>query len=209
LSAEGNFDQTSVVDTVDVEQMRPLLEAKLQPWRLRATLTFAGLFQLTHDMIRQVVLQNVKDFYLRGFDESGLVYDKDRYMADVLDRDQKSPLRASLLWLVDMNAITMQQAERLHEITKHRNDLMHELAKYLVDPKFEPDMALFVDALDILRAIHNFWIQIEIDTGWVDEHRGITPADVAPLSLMLLSMCIDAYADGLGSEHETARSPET
>ena len=75
LSPDGNFDQTSIVDKVDVEAMRPLLEAKLQPWRLRATLTFAGLFQLTHEEIRRVVLDNVKDFYTCGFDQSGLIYD--------------------------------------------------------------------------------------------------------------------------------------
>ena len=54
-----------------------------------------------------------------------------------------------------------------------------------------------MDALEILRSIHDFWIQIEIDIGSMDEHPGTTPADVTPLSLMMISMCIDAYTDGL------------
>jgi hypothetical protein len=206
LSSASKVDQTVIVDKVDVEAMRPLLEAKLQPWRMRATLAFAGLYQLVHEEIRRVVLDNVRGFYVLGLDESG---ELPRHREHVLDRDPKSPLRASLLWLVFMNAITTQQADRLREITEHRNDLTHELAKYLVDPKFEPDTALFMDALEILRSIHDFWIQIELDIGSMDEHPGITPADVTPLSLMMLSMCIDAYADGLRHAEETATPSAT
>jgi hypothetical protein len=51
--------------------------------------------------------------------------------------------------------------------------------------------------LTILRSINDFWTQIDIDTGWMDDHPGITPADVAPASFLLLDMCTDAYVDGL------------
>jgi hypothetical protein len=57
-----------------------------------------------------------------------------------------------------------------------------------------------MDALEILRSIHDFWIQIEIDIGSMDEHPGIIQPDVTPLSLMILAMCIDAYTDGLRHE---------
>jgi hypothetical protein len=39
------------------------LEAKLEPWRIRSTLAFAGLFQMTHEMIKRSVLEEVKGFY--------------------------------------------------------------------------------------------------------------------------------------------------
>ena len=78
-------------------------------------------------------------------------YDEPGYKAKVLDRAPKSRFRASLLWLVDMEAITLAQADRLDEIYDHRHDLTHELIKYVVDPKFEPDVDLLADALDILR----------------------------------------------------------
>jgi hypothetical protein len=39
------------------------LEAKLQPARVRATLAFAGLFQVTHEMLKSMVLDDVKCFY--------------------------------------------------------------------------------------------------------------------------------------------------
>ena len=42
------------------------LEAKLQPQRIRATLSFAGLYQITHEMIKQSVLEEVRLFYRQG-----------------------------------------------------------------------------------------------------------------------------------------------
>lgn len=39
------------------------LKAKLQPARVRSTLAFAGLFQLTHEMLKGMVLDDVKGFY--------------------------------------------------------------------------------------------------------------------------------------------------
>jgi hypothetical protein len=188
----------------DFEEYRSQMLAKLEPGRLRATLTFVGLYQLTHEMIKRVVIDNVKAFYLRGADQSGLIYDEDAYKTKVLDLDPKSRVRASVLWLVSMNAITPEQADRLKEITDHRNDLIHELAKYLIGPKFEPDVTLFVDALGILRAIHDFWIQVEIDTGILDDHPDVTPAGVAPASLLLLDACVAAYVDGIRPEQAPA-----
>ena len=42
--------------------------------------------------------------------------------------------------------------------------------KYLVDPAFEPDVSLFVDALTILKAISRFWVQVEVDIGMLEDH---------------------------------------
>jgi len=46
----------------------------------------------------------------------------------------KNRFRASLLWLVEGEAITLSQADRLDEIHAHRHELSHELVKYIVDP---------------------------------------------------------------------------
>ena len=60
------------------------LEAKLQPQVIRATLSFAGLYQITHEMIKQSVLEEVRLFYRRGFDETGWLYDEEEYKRRVL-----------------------------------------------------------------------------------------------------------------------------
>jgi hypothetical protein len=180
----------------DLAEKQAQLEAKLQPERIRATLAFAGLYQITHTLIQRAVLDDVREFYCTGFDEKGMRYDEVGYQAQVIDR-APNKFRASLLWLVDHEAITQTQADRLNEIYAHRHDLTHELIKYVVDVKFEPDVNLFLDALTILADIRRFWTQIEIDIGMF-EHLGEVDVDeVQPLSLMILQQCIEAYAAGL------------
>jgi hypothetical protein len=45
-----------------------------------------------------------------------------------------------------MDAITPEQAARLEDIYAHRHDLIHELARYLIDPDLEPHFDLFVES---------------------------------------------------------------
>ncbi len=50
-------------DPVGYEQR---LNAKLQPDIIRGTLAFAGLYQVTHEMLKQAVLDKVREFYCLG-----------------------------------------------------------------------------------------------------------------------------------------------
>ena len=186
------------------------LEAKLQPERIRATLAFAGLYQMTHQLIKEAVLDEVRQFYWIGFDETGHLYDDERYKTDVLSlagagKNQK--FKASLAWLVKSAAITQAQADRLDDIYDHRHDLTHELMKYIVDPDFEPDVDLFGDALQILAAIRRYWTQIEIEIGTFDDRPDVTVDDVVPGTLLVLQMCIEAYVAGLPDAEERPEQP--
>ena len=142
-----------VIGKQDPEAYRRRLEAKLQPERMRATLGFAGLFQMTHELIKTSVLDEVHEFYWRGIEHGAMLYDEQAYAENVLARSPMNGFRASLLWLVNGNAITLAQADRLDDIYAHRHNLIHELIKYIVDPDFEPDVEMFTDALTILKAI--------------------------------------------------------
>ncbi|PXY34814.1 hypothetical protein BAY59_04760 [Prauserella coralliicola] len=183
----------------DPEDYRQRLEVKLQPQQIRATLGFAGLYQMTHELIKTAVLDEVREFHWRGIEDGVVVYDEDAYANNVLARVPKNKFRASLLWLVEHGAITLTQANRLDDIYAYRHDLSHELIKYVVDPDFETDFGLFTDALTILSAIRRFWTRIEKDTGSFEEFGAVSLDDVTPLSLAVLQMCIDAYVAGLST----------
>ncbi|MCE0768115.1 hypothetical protein LWC35_35255 [Pseudonocardia kujensis] len=187
--------------TSDQEHQEKLqrLEVKLKPEQIRATLSFAGLYQMTHEMIKQAVVPAVRGFYLTGFDESGYTYDEESYKESVLSLD-RSVFRASLLWLVNGDAISPAQADRLQEIYAHRHELTHELVNYIVDPDREPKVDLFLDALKILKRISRFWTQIEIDIGTFEDHGDMTADDATPVSLYVLQLCIDAYREGLPAD---------
>lgn len=181
----------------DPEGYRLALEAKLQPDRIRATLGFAGLYQMTHELIKAAVLDEVREFYWRGIQDGVIVYDEKRYAVEVLAKVPESKFRASLLWLVAGEAITLAQADQLDDIYAHRHDLSHELLKYIVDPAFEPDVDLLTDALATLKAIRRFWTSIEKDIGTFEDFEDIDIDEVTPLSIGILQMCIDAYVAGL------------
>ena len=70
---KGAARHTRTVAQTDGEQerLRARLEAKLQPERIRATLAFAGLYQITNELIENAVVEDVRQFYFRGFDETG------------------------------------------------------------------------------------------------------------------------------------------
>lgn len=181
----------------DPEAYRRRLEAKLRPARIRATLGFAGLYQLVHELIKTAVLAEVREFYHRGFEDGVVLYDEQAYAKDVMAKAPKSRFRASLLWLVEGGAITLTQADRLDDIFAHRHDVSHELIKYVIDPDFEPNVVLLTDALAILKAIRCFWTGIEKDVGSFDEFGDVDLDEVTPLSLAVVQMCIDAYIAGL------------
>jgi hypothetical protein len=172
------------------------LTAKLAPARIRSTLAFAGLYQITNEMIRHAVTVKVREFFQTGFADGEWLYDETAYASDVLAR-AKGRFHASLLWLMDSGAISAEQADRLDAIYKHRNELAHELMTYIVDADREPDIELFIDAVTILKAIMRFWTSIEADYGTFEEFPDIDLDEVVPLSMAVLQQCFDAYAEDL------------
>lgn len=190
-------------DPVGYEQR---LNDKLQPAVIRGTLAFAGLYQVTHEMLKHAVLDKVREFYCFGLEPDGSMTDKEHeeYQRHVVSLAPKNKFRASLLWLVQSNAITQDQADRLDAIYAHRHSLTHELLKYLVDPDANPEVNLFVDAITTLKDLHRFWIDIELSTGGFFLPDGsdvgdVDPDEVMPLSLVVLQQCMDAYLDGLAA----------
>ena len=175
------------------DDYRTKLEAKLAPDNLRRTMAFAGLYQMIHEAIKRSVVDQVREFFWCGCENGRSIYNEEHYKRSVLDRFPKSKFRASVLWLVEMEAITMEQGDRLAVIMDHRHDLTHELMKYVIDPAFHPDIQLMVDALEIQRALTRFWTQVEIDIGTFEEHGTVTPDDVEDGVSTVLSMCIDSF----------------
>lgn len=75
----------------DPEAYRQRLEAKLSPERMRATLAFAGLYQMTHELIKAAVLDEVRQFYWRGVNDGVAIYDDLAYANRVLSKSRGCP----------------------------------------------------------------------------------------------------------------------
>lgn len=102
-----------MADRSDTATRQSRVEAKLAPNRIRSTLAFAGLYQMTHELIKSSVLDGTKGFFgWMRLDNTWMSGDQE-YKAAVLSRSPKNPFKASLLWLIEMSAITKVQADRL------------------------------------------------------------------------------------------------
>lgn len=192
----------------DPQAWREELSAKLAPARIRSTLAFAGLFQMTHEMIKRTVIDDVKGFFGYSPLNDGTWFSgrhtEIEYKRDVLALEPGRVFYASLLWLKDSEAITLTQVARLEEIYDYRHEVTHELARFIVDVDSEPDVSLLTEAVQIMRDISRFWVQMEKDIGTFDEYGDVDVAAVKPGSLLILDMCIHAYVEGLTLPAPTA-----
>lgn len=153
-------------------------------------------------MIKQIVVDKVRDYFCMeafGLGDAVTAEEQETYRRDVLQLAPKNAFRASLLWLIQMDAITNVQADRLDDVYAHRNDLARADE---VHRRSRPrtDVELLADAIAILRDLHPFWIDVELSIGsfdHVDNIEDVDPEEIVPLSMMVLQQWLDAYIDGL------------
>lgn len=175
------------------------LMAKLEPATLRLTLAFSALYQLAHELLKDAVVGNLAGFYGRSdAAPDGWLWPEGRaqYRAEVLELRprNKGPVEASLAWYVKRGVLTDQDVAGLDAVYKHRHDLTHELAKYLVDVDQAPDAQLFATAVDALNKVCRYWAEMEAAAGTIDpdDLDGVVSGPVA-----LLQACLAAVTDGL------------
>jgi hypothetical protein len=180
------------------------LTAKPAPESVRRTLIEAGCLLSAYELIKLAVVDGVRDFYARGFQDGRQLFDEGRYQQHVLSRNPKSRYRASCAWLVEMGALTADQAAALENIHVHRQEIAHELPKLLVDPDFAVKTDLLLTAVDCVRALGVFWGRISIgcDPEW--DGQEVADEDIKSGSYLLMEHLISVA--GLASEPQPAAS---
>lgn len=180
-------------------EWRSALNEKLQPENIRSTLMFSSLLQMVHEMIKRLVLHQVKSFYgFSEFDGIGWGDDKssnERYEREVLSLDERSPFRASLLWLESCEGINSDESHRINEIYQHRHTLAHEIAVFIIDVDSNPDVQILLDAVTIMRKISRFWNEIEISLGTFDSFGNVDADSVHDGQSLVLDLCLSAYLE--------------
>lgn len=185
------------------------IQEKLSPSNIRLTLAFAGLFQVVHEQLKQQILHKLESFYMVDFFSRKLLHDsgkfRRRYESEVIALDSESEgrpsaFKASSIWLKNAGVLGEEDVQALDSIRTHRHELAHELLVFIGYPDWDIDIDLFGRAITILRKLHRFWIEVELSAGGFvspegDEILVDDPDEVAPLSLQLLQMCLDAVAE--------------
>jgi hypothetical protein len=164
-------------------------ERFLDPTILRTNLIVAAMYIAAFEILKESIIERIRDFFFQGLDETGLQTDP-KYQTDVLSRN-RSPIYASLKWLKEMGAVEDYDIALFDQAKQCRNTIAHEMNRILSDglPSDWPDR--FKDMVSLLEKIEKWWIvNVEIPTnpdfdGKVIDESEIIPGRIAGFRMML------------------------
>ncbi len=179
------------------------LQDKIQPENVATALVRAGALLTGYELIKTAIIDEVKGFFVQGFDEDRLIYSKD-YERKVLPLG-KNAFEASVNWLIQMEALTQDQADSLDAIRSHRHELAHELARFIVDPDADVSVDRLTELQGIMRSLDRFWGGINIDTnpdfdGADVDRDNIVSGSGALLTYLLQIAGVEASPDAAAGE---------
>jgi hypothetical protein len=129
--------------------------AKLQnPEVLRNNLIVASLFLAAYEMLQASVIDRIFGFFSEDFRDGKWIASRS-YQTECLALD-KSPFRASLLWLKHMSAIDDSDIDLVDRIREHRNELAHEMVKFLGTPDAEVNVQLLAGICELVSKIERW-----------------------------------------------------
>jgi hypothetical protein len=157
----------------------------LNPDVLRGNLITASIFLATYEILRSSVIDRIRDFFTHGFDENGWIVSEE-YQTEVLALD-KSPLRASLLWLKGMSVLNDSEIEYVDLVREHRNTVAHDLLKFLGTADADINVKLLSGLYELVTKIDRWWIR-EVEMTIDPDHDGSEVADEDIVSGNMLSI---------------------
>jgi len=104
----------------------------LDPEEVKFQLISSSFYITAYDILIETVVQKIKDFYMSGFDENGMIIDP-KYKIQVRNLYKNDIVVASSLWLKNHEAITEEEVEKIKLFKEHRNELAHELSEMIGD----------------------------------------------------------------------------
>ncbi len=163
---------------------------------LQHNLSFLALFIVMYEQFEDKVIENVDCFLNLGCSANDDTHCKksEYYRQNILNRKvdengNKNKLKATMLWFVDVGAITPEDYSLFLNIKEARNIYVHQLTKCVVNGISDKDIDMLVQLLNLFYKIDNWWInEIEIPTS------GISASDDYPTE-EACSMIYTIYRD--------------
>lgn len=163
---------------------------------LQHNLSFLALFIGMYEQFEDKVIENVDCFLNLGCSANDDTHCKksEYYRQNILNRKvdengNKNKLKATMLWFVDVGAITPEDYSLFLNVKEARNIYVHQLTKCVVNGISDKDIDMLVQLLNLFYKIDNWWInEIEIPTS------GISASDDYPTE-EAYSMIYTIYRD--------------
>ncbi|WP_300753368.1 hypothetical protein [Janthinobacterium sp.] len=161
----------------------------LDPNVVRPSLFLAAMFITTFEILKDSIVDNIREFYADGFDEHGAKIGPE-YKSKVLSKN-KSTLYASLQWLHESGAIDNEDLATFETLKETRNVLAHQLFAVVTGQVESSHETQFDSLVALLRKIGVWWVvNVELPTnpdfdGKEIDEEGIVPGAVLSLQMLI------------------------
>ncbi len=164
-------------------------ERFLDPEVVRPSLFVATMFITTFEILKNSIVDRLRDFYSIGWSEEGSTVSPE-YEATVLARN-KSAVYASLSWLHEHQVINDEDLRTYELLKKTRNLLAHRLFEVVTGQAESNHTDQFRVLVELVRKIEVWWIvnvEIAINADYADtevDEEGIIPGSILSLQMLL------------------------
>lgn len=161
----------------------------LNPESLKKNLFRAAIYISCWEMLKESIVDQPRDFFTHEWLNTGEGIPGPNYSAKVLSLD-RDPLIASAMWFRDQKAISDEDIQLLRVLRAHRNDIAHELPKFLGNTESDVRLELLNGIFHIVEKIDKWWIQnVEIPTNPDFDDRELTQEELDGVaSMRMVSM---------------------
>lgn len=160
---------------------------------MRERLIFISMYITAFELLREIIIDNIRSFYAEGFDQNGPKIGKD-YQYEVLARN-KSEIYASLDWLVEHEAISIKDIESFEKIKRVRNRLAHELLNVFTRGETFNLVEEFNPLIELLRKIGVWWVvNVEIPTNPDYDGQEIDESEIVPSGILSLQIMLEVVS---------------
>ncbi len=161
----------------------------LNPEALRGNLVAASLFLAAYQVLKSSAIEGVRSFYSNEF-KDGQWVPGENYRTKCLALD-KSTLRASLLWLRQAAALDDADLALVDRIREHRNELAHELLRFLGTADAEVNVQLLAGIYELVAKIDRWWIrEVEMATDPDFDGRQAADEDIASGNMLAIQVML-------------------
>lgn len=165
----------------------------VNPQTLKSNIISISLYIAFFETLKDYIIKQPKDFYSVGFNNENEISPK--YKTEVLSKDKKNVMNASLMWFKEQEAIDGNDINVFHKLREMRNSLTHEMVQNLyngIDEKFQ---ALFSQLIDLKIKLEKWWVvNIELPTSDIDIEN-IDEDEIITSSQILFRLILDTLSE--------------
>jgi len=168
-------------------------EQLLTPAVMHERLVSASLYVTAYELLKESIVGRLRSFYMVSFDTDGEIVDE-KYETAVLSRN-KSPLYASLDWLIENNVIDQTDIQKFERLKSTRNSLAHELPSLVLGGADFQIKDRFEELVVLLRKIEVWWVvNFEIPINPDFDGKEIDEDSIVPGPLLMIQMMLEVLS---------------